>query len=81
MGSYSFVKANSEDKIEYMNVKIEQGDTLWGLSSKYQDGHTYTAEGFVSWVEKNNDVRADKLQPGETVLIPVKMEMNQVASK
>ncbi|WP_349410607.1 cell division protein [Pseudalkalibacillus sp. SCS-8] len=81
MGSYSYVKANSEENIDYMNVKIEEGDTLWALYSKYKEHHTYTNEGFVQWVERNNDVRAEALKPGDTVLIPVKMDMKQVASK
>ncbi len=81
MGSYSFVKANSEAKAEYVKIKIEQGDTLWGLSSKYKKDHTFTADAFVSWVEKNNGVQAERLKPGQMVTIPVKLDMNQIASK
>ncbi|MCF6137208.1 cell division suppressor protein YneA [Pseudalkalibacillus berkeleyi] len=81
MGSYSLVKANSDSKIEYLNVKIEQGDTLWGLSTKYKENHTYTTDGFVKWVESTNGVQADSLQPGDTVKIPVERQIIQVASK
>ncbi len=81
MGTYSFVNAKSDTTEKYMNVKIEQGDTLWELSRKFKENHTFTSDAFVKWVESNNGVKADQLQPGDSVVIPVETDINQLASK
>ncbi|WP_221564605.1 LysM peptidoglycan-binding domain-containing protein [Alkalihalobacillus sp. TS-13] len=81
MGTYSFVNAKSDTTEKYIDVKIEEGDTLWELSTKFKENHTFTTDAFVKWVESTNGVKAEKLQPGDTVVIPVEAEKNQLASK
>ncbi|WLD95250.1 LysM peptidoglycan-binding domain-containing protein [Alkalihalobacillus sp. AL-G] len=83
MGAYTFITNKSHIEKSYVNVTIEQGDTLWELSEKFQGGHELSHSEFIQWVEQKNEVKADRLQPGKTVVIPVPdgTELVQIASE
>ncbi|WP_257350516.1 cell division suppressor protein YneA [Pseudalkalibacillus decolorationis] len=82
MGSYTFISNQAKADQSYVNITIEQGDTLWELSEKFQGGHKLSPDEFIQWVEQENELHAEQLQPGETVVIPVSTEtkMVQIAS-
>lgn len=61
---------------EYQSVLINEGDTLWSIANQYEDDSLTKVE-FINWIEEYNEVRADRLQPGQTIVIPVKRELVQ----
>lgn len=61
---------------EYKTVLINEGDTLWSIADQYGD-HSLTNEEFIDWIEEHNHVQADRLQPGRTIVIPIKRELVQ----
>lgn len=61
---------------EYKSVRINEGDTLWSIANQYED-YSFTKVEFINWIEKHNGVHADSLQPGQTIIIPIKRELVQ----
>ena len=57
----------------FKSVLINEGDTLWSIANQYQN-HSLTKVEFIEWIEEYNGIRADKVQPGQTIVIPVKRE-------
>jgi hypothetical protein len=62
------------DTSDYMKVKVHPGDTLWMMAVKYDEGGDPTS--FIKWVEEVNHVRAENIQVGDQLVIPVKAEKN-----
>jgi nucleoid-associated protein YgaU len=54
----------------YTEVEIRAGDTLWQIAAEYKNDDT-DIRRLLYDICRINDVRADKLQPGRTILIPV----------
>jgi hypothetical protein len=57
----------------FKSVLINEGDTLWGIANQYEN-HSLSKVEFIAWIEEYNGVRADKVQPGQTIVIPVKRD-------
>ena len=57
----------------FKSVLINEGDTLWSIANQYEN-HSLTKVEFIEWIEEYNGVRADNVQPGQTIIIPVKSE-------
>lgn len=71
---------NDQSLEKYQSVMIEDGDTLWDIATQFDVNHLSKAE-FVAWVEERNGVKAEILQPGDTIKIPIKKEEMLVTSK
>src|SRR5665647_3129556 len=62
--------ASSLTKPEYASIQIKYGDTLWNLASEYnQDGKDIRK--FVYEICELNEISADSIYPGQSILIPV----------
>lgn len=69
---------------KYMNITINEGQTVWDLCSEYANKHSLTEAEFVSWVEEMNDINGNKVRAGEKIYIPVELEdaeITELASK
>lgn len=65
-----------EGSEEYMQITVDQGDSLWKIAEKYTNGKGSNWE-FVNWVEKNNGIQAGTIMPGQKLTIPVKAEKDR----
>jgi hypothetical protein len=72
VGGIFFTLSNlaSQDK-QYIEVTIEEGESLWSLSEEYNAKHHYSNWEFIKWVEQKNSVNAAAVFPGQKVIIPV----------
>lgn len=61
---------------EYQSIQINEGDTLWSIANQYED-HSLTKMEFINWIEEHNQVYADSIKPGQTIVIPIKRELVQ----
>lgn len=69
---FVFSGALQIDKSEkYLTVTVEQGESLWTLSKKYNEQHRLSFEQFIDWVEKENGVVNGEIYAGDLLLIPV----------
>ncbi len=61
---------------EFQSVLIHEGDTLWSIANQYEEDSLTKVE-FIDWMEEHNEINAERLQPGQTIVIPVKHELVQ----
>jgi cell division protein YceG involved in septum cleavage len=57
---------------EFINVTVQEGETLWEIAEKFSENHSMTASEFVQWVENENGMTGDEIYPGDQLMIPVK---------
>lgn len=62
--------ADSATYVEYTEVKVMSGDTLWSIAGAYMDDNSDIRES-VYQLCKINDINASQLQAGMTLLVPV----------
>ena len=63
------VKAHAGSDIKYIEVKVCGGDTLWGLAAQYGDPDKDVREVIYD-ICRINDISAETLRAGDTILIP-----------
>ncbi|MBQ8814304.1 MAG: LysM peptidoglycan-binding domain-containing protein [Lachnospiraceae bacterium] len=64
------VQAESTPEPEryYTSIRIEQGDTLWEISSRYKwDGQT--TQGYIDEVMEMNHLTSDQITAGQYIMI------------
>ena len=61
--------AESLTKPVYSEITIQSGDTLWNLAEAFGPANKDTRE-VVYEICKINDISADSIYPGQTILIP-----------
>lgn len=55
---------------DYIEVTVEQGDTLWHLAEKY-NSEKKDITSFISQVKKINELNESNIKVGDVILIPV----------
>ncbi|MCQ6276285.1 LysM peptidoglycan-binding domain-containing protein [Bacillus sp. V3B] len=58
----------------YMTITVMDGDSLWGISQKYESQHGLTEKEFVEWVEQYNGIYGDNIFSGDNLVIPIKYQ-------
>ena len=66
---FGFNRASGTDIRSFVTVRVEQGDTLWGLAKAYGP-EGYDRREVVYAIEKLNNVDASSLQAGQLLTIP-----------
>ncbi len=61
--------AESLTKPVYTEITVQSGDTLWDLARDFGPDHKDVRE-VVFEICKLNDISADSIYPGQTILIP-----------
>jgi len=56
----------------YMQVEIQAGDTLWNIAGQYGPANMDRRQ-LVFEICRVNDINADTIQPGQTILVPEKI--------
>lgn len=54
----------------YKVVQVKDNDTLWTIADEYCDPHADIRDT-VAEICEINDISADQIQPGDTVVVPV----------
>ena len=62
------------DVDQYMTITVEDGESLWEISQKYEEQHGLSKEEFFKWVEKHNGVSRDYIVAGKDLVVPIKSE-------
>ena len=62
--------ANSATYVDYTEVKVMSGDTLWTIAETYMDDDSDIRKS-VHELCKINDINASQLQAGMTLLVPI----------
>ncbi|WP_428908279.1 cell division suppressor protein YneA [Niallia sp. Krafla_26] len=59
---------------QYMTITVQDGESLWKISKKYEDQHNLSDKQFIEWVEKNNGIARDHIIAGKNLIIPITNE-------
>lgn len=73
---------NPEKMDEYLSVTLKETDNVSTIVEQYNTGEL-TKRQFIDWIEENNRVYANTLEPGDTIVIPLSQnhEVIKVASR
>lgn len=66
---FGLLEANGAEKIEYSEVQVVDGDTIWQLAKMYGNSSKDIRE-VIFQICKINNIKADTLKAGQTILIP-----------
>ena len=64
-----FNHVNAKSGVRYVSVNITEGDTLWTIAKEYGSDHK-DIRRVIYDICKANDITADSLRPGQTILVP-----------
>lgn len=71
-----FAVIHKLDKADnFINVTVQDGESLWKIAEKYSDRHEMSPKEFVLWVKKENGITDEAIYPGEKLMIPVQNEI------
>ena len=62
--------ADSATYVEYTEVKVMSGDTLWSIADTYMDDHSDIRRSVYELCQIN-EINTSQLQAGMTLLVPV----------
>jgi len=54
----------------YANLKVAEGDTLWGIASEYRPAGV-TVQDYIKQIKKLNGLSSDVIYAGSFLIIPV----------
>ncbi|MDD9149552.1 LysM peptidoglycan-binding domain-containing protein [Sporolactobacillus sp. CQH2019] len=61
------------DGNDYKTIAVEKGDTLWSLAQRYHSSNSgLSEEAFVNWIERENGIDRNFIQPDQKLIIPVR---------
>ncbi|WP_338754161.1 LysM peptidoglycan-binding domain-containing protein [Bacillus sp. FJAT-52991] len=61
----------SEESDKYLEVVVQEGDSLWTIAEKYHNINGMKQEDFIIWVQTENELNTAMIQPGDVLVIPV----------
>ena len=62
--------ADSATIVEYLEIQVKSGDTLWSIADTYMDGNSDIRRSVYELCQIN-EINASQLQAGMTLLVPV----------
>lgn len=68
------IKLNLPAAHPYMTITIQDGESLWEISQKYEDRHGLSELQFIEWVEKKNGISRDYIMAGKDLMLPITNE-------
>ena len=54
----------------YMSVRIESGDTLWGLEKKYNTAGLLSRSEYIEELKTVNHLKGDRIHAGNYLTVP-----------
>lgn len=73
--------AAAEEYDRYTRIELEHGDTVLEIAEEYRDAHDMSDRTFVSWVEEANNIDANWITAGDTLIIPVEANATALGVK
>ena len=62
--------ADSATIVEYLEVQVKSGDTLWSIADTYMDDNSDIRRSVYELCQIN-DINASQLQAGMTIMVPI----------
>ena len=53
----------------YKSVRIQEGDSLWGIASQYREGSSMSMDEYVSQLKQMNGLKKDTIHAGQYLTV------------
>ncbi|MGD7043783.1 cell division suppressor protein YneA [Jeotgalibacillus proteolyticus] len=73
-GLYLTFSAADDQGSSLVEIKVQQGDTLWELSQEYGKSLSLSEKEFIEWVTSENKLSSHTIKEGDTLVLPVQSE-------
>ncbi|WP_203362472.1 LysM peptidoglycan-binding domain-containing protein [Bacillus sp. REN10] len=60
-----------EESDPYLEVVVQEGDSLWTIAEKYHKINGMKQEDFIIWVQTENELHTARIQPGDVLVLPL----------
>ncbi len=60
-----------EHSLVYVSVHVENGDSLWSMSEKYNDTDFYTHNEYIAMLSEINNIDLDDIKAGTNLIVPI----------
>ena len=70
-GLFGLGHADAETHVDYVQVKIQDDDTLWNIVETYNPDSDINIRSALYDIYDINDISAGDIHPGDVILIPV----------
>lgn len=54
----------------YTSVRVEYGDTLWGIASNYRTEEYHSLQDYIDEIKALNGLQSDMIRSGQFLIIP-----------
>ncbi len=71
MGAAFYFVFSGSKEVDYQEIKVANGDSLWSIAKEYKALHNMDDIEFIKWVQDENNLITTKILPGEQLTIPV----------
>ncbi|MBA9029247.1 cell division suppressor protein YneA [Peribacillus huizhouensis] len=71
---------NYDNLDKYISITVDHGDTLWKMAEVYKT-EDLSRDEFINWIITHNEISANSLVPGDSIIIPVTKTNLSLASK
>ncbi|WP_100402977.1 cell division suppressor protein YneA [Bacillus sp. FJAT-42315] len=61
----------SEESNQYLEVVVQEGDSLWTIAEKYHKINGMKRDEFIVWVQTENQLNTAMIQVGDVLVLPV----------
>ncbi|MCH3915458.1 MAG: LysM peptidoglycan-binding domain-containing protein [Acidaminococcaceae bacterium] len=62
-------------------ITVHQGDSLWTIAGRWTEKNEDVREVIYRIEQENKLTGSEVLQPGQKIIVPVRMEQNKVAQR
>ena len=70
-GILGLARADAESLTEYVEVKIQDNDTLWNIVETYNAGSDINIRTAIYDIYEVNNINAGDIHPGDIILVPI----------
>ncbi|MGM7637347.1 cell division suppressor protein YneA [Bacillus sp. Hm123] len=60
-----------EESNQYLEVVVQEGDSLWTIAEKYHKMNGMKQEDFILWVQTENQLNTAMIQVGDVLVLPL----------
>lgn len=69
---------DSQKKMSYVSVTIQQNDSLWSIAKKYKNQYDGSFNDFLEEIKRCNGLSSDTIYAGNHIIVPVVIHSEKI---